>query len=359
MSRLLGVRRSAVLPADTRVVTIRSGRSIRASRRTALVVLALGALGFGAGGLALGSGEYHIALRDVAGALLGDRDGIADSIVVNWRLPRAVAGLLFGAALGVSGALFQSLAANPLASPDVIGFDSGAMTGALLVLLVLPAGRGGLAAGALLGGLATALLVYLLAYRGGVHGFRLILVGIAVSAMLSAVNQYLVLDAIRDDDLRLNAVRSWMVGSLNDIGWGSFGPTAPVLAVLLAMATFLGRPMRSIEMGDDAATALGVRLNPVRLAAVLVGVGLTATVTSACGPISFVALAAPQITRRLARTSGVSILPAAATGALLLVVSDLAALNLFPGRQLPVGAVTVSLGGCYFVWLLFRERKRS
>jgi iron complex transport system permease protein len=356
----VGIRHSDVLPADARVVTTRSGgHSVRVSCRTTLVVGVLVALGVVAGGLALAFGDYHIALRDVLGALLGDRDGLADSIVVNWRLPRVTSGLLFGAALGVSGALFQSLAANPLASPDVIGFDSGAMTGALVVLLILPAGSVSLAAGAIGGGLATALIVYVLAYRGGVHGFRLVLVGIAVAAMLSAVNQYLVLDAIRDQDLRLNSVRYWMVGSLNGIGWGSLGPTAPIIVVLLPIAVFLGRPMRSIEMGDDAATALGVRLNPVRLAAVLVGVGLTAAVTSACGPISFVALAAPQIAKRLARAGGVSILPAAAMGALLLGVSDLVALNLFPGREFPVGAITVSIGGCYFVWLLFQERKRS
>lgn len=270
-----------------------------------------------------------------------------------------MAGLLFGAALGASGALFQSLAANPLASPDVVGFDTGAVTGALIVLLVLPAGSGNLAVGALAGGLLTALAVYFLAYRDGVQGFRLILVGIAVASMLAAVNQYLVLDAIREEDKRINAVRFWLVGSLNGIGWGNLGPAVLILAVLLPAAVFLGRPMRWIEMGDDAARALGIRLNPVRLFAVLVGVGLTATVTSACGPISFVALAAPQIAKRLARISSVSIVPAAAMGALMLILSDLIALNAFGDRELPVGAITVSIGGCYFVWLLFQERKRT
>lgn len=350
---------STVLPAGSRIWRTRSGaRSVRFSRRTAVVTAALGVAAVALGAIALSIGDYYIPLGDVMGTLLGDRDGLADSIVANWRLPRVLAAILFGGALGASGALFQSLAANPLASPDVVGFDRGAMTGALLVLLVFDGGPGMLTVGALTGGLGAALLVYLLAYRQGVQGFRLILVGISVSAVLMAIDEYLILRAIREHDLDLENVRSWTIGSLNGLGWNDLGPAGAVLAVLVPAALALGRPMRWIEMGDDAALALGVRINPVRLAAVVVGVGLTATVTAVCGPISFVALAAPQLAKRLAGAPGLSLGPTMLMGSVLLLASDVVAQHAFDRIELPAGAITVTLGGGYFVWLLAQERRR-
>lgn len=345
---------SAVLPESARVV--RSGAwSVRVDRRGVLTTLALLGVAAAAGLLALTMGEYHIPLGEVVNTLLGDRGELADSIVLDWRLPRVLATIAFGAALGASGALFQTVAANPLASPDVVGFDTGAATGALLVLLVLNGSASQLVAASLVGGMLTALVVYVLAYRRGVQGFRLILVGIAVSAMLAAVNEYLI---VRSDELLVIAAQNWLIGSLNGIGWRRMGPGLLILAVLLPAAVVLGRPLRWLELGDDAARALGVRLHRVRLAAVLVGVGLTATVTSMCGPISFVALAAPQVAKRVARTPGIGVVPTMATGAALLALSDLLALRAFAPTEIPVGAVTVSIGGCYFVWLLWQERNR-
>lgn len=349
---------STVLSAGTHVVRTRSGEhSVAVRRRAARVTVALAAIGIACAVIALTTGDYPIAVSDVVAALLGERDDLADSIVVNWRLPRIAAALLFGSALGASGALFQSLAANPLASPDVMGFSAGAGTGALVVLLITGGGPGTLAAGSLAGGVATALAVYALAYRGGVQGFRLILVGISVSAMLTACNEYLVRQAVRRDDLALEQARMWMVGTLNGISWGRLGPGVIVLAVLIPAALALGRPMRWIEMGDDAAAALGIRLDRVRLGAVIVGVGLTAVVTSLCGPIAFISLAAPQIARRLAHSAAITLPAAMATGAALLAISDLLAQRLL-WTELPVGAVTVTIGGGYFVWLLARERRQ-
>lgn len=347
---------SAVLPHGTHVVRTRSGgRSVRVHRRIVIATVALVGVGVAAGALALTTGEYPISLGDVVGALLGDRDGLADSIVVNWRLPRVLATLVFGAALGASGALFQTLAANPLASPDVIGFDTGAATGALIAILVFSAGSGTIILASLAGGCATALVVYLLAFRGGLNGFRLIIVGIAVSAMLAGVNEYL---WIKSDEYEMVRAQNWLIGSLNGITWSQMWWPMVALAVLLPAAAGLGRPLRWIEMGDDAAKALGVRLNPVRLGSVFVGVGLAATVTAVCGPIAFVALAAPQVAKRAARSPGISMAASMATGAALLAVSDVLALRLFAPTELPVGAVTVSVGGCYFVWLIWQERRR-
>jgi iron complex transport system permease protein len=189
-----------------------------------------------------------------------------------------------------------------------------------------------------------------------VEGFRLIIVGIGMSAMLSSLNTWLMLRA----DLEVAmAAAVWGAGSLNGLGLDKLWPTLLVLGIFIPAAFILGRPMKQLEMGDDAARALGVLVEPVRLTLLLLGVALTATATAVAGPIAFVALAAPQIARRVTGAAGVAMLPSAAMGALLLAVADLLAQRMFAPTQLPVGVVTVSIGGIYFVWLLVREARRQ
>lgn len=303
----------------------------------------------------LASGEFQIAIPEVVGALFGQATAKIHMVVVEWRLPRTSLALIMGAALGMSGAIFQSLTRNPLGSPDVIGFDSGAYTGALVVIILLKGTFYAVAGGALLGGIATALVVYLLAWRGGVQGFRLIIVGIGISAMLNSLNTYLLIRA----DLEIAmAAAIWGVGSLNGMSLERLAQVCAVLAILIPAALLISRPMRQLEMGDDAARSSGVNTERTRLAMTVIGVSLTATVTAAAGPIAFVALAAPQIAARLTRSAGVSLLPSAATGALLLVVADYLAQRAFAPTQLPVGVVTICIGGLYFAWLLTREARR-
>ena len=303
----------------------------------------------------LASGEFQIAVPDVIGALFGQASAKIHMVVVEWRLPRTSLALVMGAALGISGAIFQSLTRNPLGSPDVIGFDSGAYTGALVVIILLKGTFYMVAGGALLGGIATALVVYMLAWRGGVQGFRLIIVGIGISAMLNSLNTYLL---IRADLEVAMAAAIWGVGSLNGMTLERLAQVCVVLAVLVPAAFFISRPMRQLEMGDDAARSLGVNAERTRLGMTIVGVALTATVTAAAGPIAFVALAAPQIAVRLTKTAGVALLPSAVTGALLLAVADYLAQRAFAPTQLPVGIVTICIGGLYFAWLLMREARR-
>lgn len=303
----------------------------------------------------LASGEFQIAIPEVIGALFGQASAKIHMVVVEWRLPRTSLALIMGAALGMSGAIFQSLTRNPLGSPDVIGFDSGAYTGALVVIILMKGTFYAIAGGALIGGIATALIVYLLAWRGGVQGFRLIIVGIGLSAMLNSLNTYLLMRA----DLEVAmAAAIWGVGSLNGMSLERLAQVSVVLAVLLPAALFISRPMRQLEMGDDAARSSGVNTEWTRLAMTIIGVSLTATVTAAAGPIAFVALAAPQIAARLTRSAGVALLPSAAAGALLLAVADYLAQRAFAPTQLPVGVVTICIGGLYFAWLLMRESRR-
>ena len=338
-----------------RVLTLRRGRvAVRLDRRSVVVCAALALAAAGLAVLALMTGSYALSPGQVVTALAGGETGLVHDIVVEWRLPRVAAALVFGAALGASGAIFQSMLRNPLADPGIIGFAEGSYTGALIVILVINGSYVQLVGGALLGGMATAILVYLLAYRRGVQGFRLIIVGIGVSAMLRSLNTWLILKAELEQAM---AAAAWNAGSLNGISWDPVVIGGACILVLLLLAGTLHRPMRQMELGDDAAASQGVRVSPVRLGLVVVGVALTATVTAAAGPIAFISLVAPQIARRLARTPGITLAPAAFVGALLCLAADYVAQHIAP-TPLPVGIITVMLGGGYLGWLLFTEARR-
>lgn len=322
--------------------------------RSLFIGIVLAVLSLGIAALSLASGKYPIALADVLAALAGHGDDQVRMIVLEWRLPRVVLAFLLGGALAMSGAIFQSLTRNPLGSPDIIGFSAGSYTGALVVILLLSGGYYETAIGALIGGMVTAMAAYLLAYRRGVQGFRLIVVGIGVAAMLSAFNAWL----IREAELQVAmSAAIWGAGSLNGLGFEQLAPVVMALAVIVPLTLLLSRPMRQLEMGDDAARASGVNANRTLLAPMVLGVALTAIVTAAAGPISFIALAAPQIARRLTRSAGVALIPSALTGGLLLLAADWAAQHAFD-VQLPVGVMTVSFGGLYFLWLLIREGRK-
>ncbi|KAM9862772.1 iron chelate uptake ABC transporter family permease subunit [Leucobacter sp. BZR 635] len=337
------------------LATQRPRLSWHVSRRGVCVVAVLLGLTVAAILLSIATGTYTLSLREVLGGLLGTGDAGTLLVVREWRLPRALLAALFGAALGMSGAIFQSLTRNPLGSPDIIGFASGSYTGALIVMLVTGVGYFAVAAGALGGGIITALIVFALAYRRGVQGFRLIIVGIGVSAMLAALNTFLMLKSTESEQL---TAAVWGSGSLNGLTVDTLGPAVIVFAVLLVPTLLLSPALRVLELGDDAAGSLGSRPNTVRLWAIVTGVALVALVTASAGPIAFIALVAPQIARRLTRSAGVGIIAAGATGALLLVISDFIGQRLFAPMQLPVGIITVSVGGLYFVWLLIRETRR-
>lgn len=300
-------------------------------------------------------GEYSITPLRVLQILGGSGEGLENTIIWQWRMPRAAAALIFGAGLAVSGAVFQSLTRNPLGSPDIIGFSTGAYTGALIVLTVTGGGFALTSLGALAGGLLTALLVYLLAWRNGTHGFRLILVGIGVSAALASFNHYLVLRAELDVAM---AAAVWGAGSLNGVTWSGVAPVAIVVIVAL-IGVFAGsNSLQMLQMGDDLASALGMRVERAKLILVVLAVLLIAAVTALAGPIAFVALVSPQLAKRLVGSGSLNLIPTALTGAFLLAFGDLLAQRLFAPIQLPVGVVTVCIGGIYLVYLLNRGTQK-
>ena len=325
--------------------------SFRLHLRPLVVGLVLALAAVTAAIFMIGTGDYPLSPGQVIETLLGGGDSSTSFIVETLRLPRTLTALLVGAALGVAGATFQSIARNPLGSPDVIGFTYGAATGALVVILVWDGGTRAIAIGAIVAGFLTATAVYLLSVRGGVQGYRLVLVGIGIGAMMLAVNDYLITRARKDD--AYEAAR-WLVGSLNDAAWDNVIPIAIALAVLLPVALLLGSRLRMLEMGDDAAKALGVDVERSRLALSGTGVALTAVGVASTGPIAFVALAAPQLARRLTRTPSPGLATSALMGATVLVLSDLIGQRITP-QDLPVGVVTGLVGGVYLAWLLSRE----
>jgi iron complex transport system permease protein len=330
-----------------------SGRvSVALERRPIIAgtLIGLAALALAIAGLMIG--DYPLSVGEVLKTLVGAGDPASGFIVETLRLPRVVCALLVGGALGIAGAIFQSLTRNPLGSPDIIGFTYGSATGAVVMIIIFGAEQGAIALGSIGTGLLTALLVYALSYRGGVAGYRLVLVGIGISFMLLAFNDYLLTRA-RLEDAQQAAV--WIAGSLNGRGWDEALPLAIGLVVLVPVALALSRPLKMLELGDDAATALGVPVERTRLTLALVAVGLTALATAAAGPIAFVALAAPQIARRLTRSSGPGLIPAALMGALIMQASDLIAQRLLAPKQLPVGVMTGAIGGLYLAWLLAHE----
>lgn len=337
------------------------GGEIALPVRSLVVAGIIAALGFAVAVLALGTGDYPISPDRVVAALVGLGDEGDVLVVREWRLPRTLTALLLGAGLGVGGAIFQSLTRNPLGSPDIIGFGTGSYTGALIVMLVFQGGYLAVAGGSLIGGIATAVVVYALSLRRGQSGhssdgFRLIITGIGVAAMLSAVNSWLILKAELEDAMR---VAIWGAGSLNGITWEQAIPAAGIVAAILVATALLARSLQLMEMGDDMAAALGVRVERRRLLLMAVGITAVALVSATTGPIAFVALAAPQIARRVVNATGVPLVASALTGAVLLLGSDLIAQRIHPDTPLPVGVVTVSLGGGYLVWLLIREGRKA
>ncbi|MGH4012748.1 MAG: FecCD family ABC transporter permease [Pseudonocardiaceae bacterium] len=309
----------------------------------------------------VGLGDFPISVADVLRVLAGGGTDAEQFVVLELRLPRSLTGVLVGAALGLSGAITQAVARNPLASPDILGVTAGASAAAVAVIVLTGSvgAVGGLLTGvslpiaALLGGLGAATLVYVLAWRRGIEGYRLVLVGIGIQAVgLSLTNWLLVVAQI--DEAASATV--WLTGSLNGRGWEHVGPVGLALAVLVPIALLLAFGLGALQFGDDTARGLGVRVNRARSALILTAVGLAAVATSSAGPILFVALVVPQIAQRLVGTARPPLLASAVYGALLTVGSDLIARTVL-GSELPVGIVTAVLGAPYLLYLLARRNR--
>ncbi len=302
-------------------------------------------------------GDYDMGLGATLRALVGQGDdGLGIYFVQEVRAPRVAAAVLVGAALGAAGAIFQTVTGNPLGSPDIIGFTTGAATGALVQILLLGGDTDAVALGALVGGFGTAALVFGLTRASRLTGTRLVLVGIGIGAVLAAVNSLLIVRSSLD---AAQTAAQWTAGSLNAVHWPRVALLALAMALLLVPAVLLARPLAMLTLGDDLARAAGVPVQRVRNGAVLVGVALVSVAIAVTGPIAFVALAAPQVARRVAGLATPGLGSSAVTGAVLVLLSDLAAQRLFAPTQLAVGVVTGAVGGVYLVVLLAMEWRKQ
>jgi iron complex transport system permease protein len=314
----------------------------RPLRRVRLVIAALAVTMVAAVLVRILLGDYVVALADLVpilrGETLPDAPG-ASFIVMEAKLPRALAGAVAGMAFGASGAMFQTTLRNPLASPDIIGISLGASAAAVIALTFLDAQGIWLPVAALAGALAVSILMYAVGRGTLVAGQRMVLVGIGVAALLASVIQFVMTRTSIQD---AQAALVWLTGSLARVTWPVIGLLTLAVLVLAPLLAVCAGWMRLAELGDDLSTTLGAPAGRAHLGLV-VAVALAAVATSATGPISFVAFLAGPIARRLCRGRP-SLWAAALVGAVIVVVSDFAGDYLVPDVNLPVGVVTGALG---------------
>ncbi|AXI70139.1 FecCD family ABC transporter permease [Streptomyces bacillaris] len=328
-------------------------RRVRSALRRRTVILVLAVLVVAAFAVTLMAGRTFHPPGDVWRVILGEQVPGASFTVGRLRLPRAVLAVVAGFSFGLAGVTFQTMLRNPLASPDIIGISSGASAAAAIAIVTLSLGEVQVSVLAIAAGLGVALLVYALAFRGGVVGTRLILIGIGISAMLDSITSYTLSQAAEWD---LQEAMRWLTGSLNGTTWDQVLPALAAAAVLTPLLLGQSRNLSAMQLGDDTASALGVRVERTRITVIVAAVGLIAFATAAAGPIAFVAFLSGPIAARIVGAGGSLLVPAGLVGALLVLVADFTGQFAF-GERYPVGVVTGVLGAPYLVYLIIRTNR--
>lgn len=331
---------------------IMAGRRAR-HRRHAVATIVLGLLLFALAAVALMFGNSFYTPGEIIRVILGETVPGASFTVGELRLPRTALAILAGFAFGIAGVTFQTLLRNPLASPDIIGITEGASAAAVVGIVVLGLSGPAVSAMALGGTLITAIAIYLLSNKGGFSGIRLILIGIGVAAMLQSVVSY-VLSRAAEWDIQM-AMR-WITGSLNNAAWDDVIPLAIASIVILPFLFSQAQALGMLQLGDDSASGLGVRVTVTRLMFIIGAVALLAFATAGTGPIAFVAFMAGPIAARITGPGANLLLPSAFVGAVLVLGGDLIGQFAFDARY-PVGVITGVLGAPYLIYLLIRTNR--
>lgn len=343
---------AATRDLDSVVRDVVRGRRRSASRRR-VVILTLTVLVVAGFAVTLMVGQTFYPPRDVINVILGEQVPGASFTVGRLRLPRTVLAVVAGFSFGLAGVTFQTMLRNPLASPDIIGISWGASAAAAIAIVSLSLGGTQVSFLAIVSALAVALLIYMLAFRDGVVGTRLILIGIGISAMLESITSYVLSRAAEWD---LQEATRWLTGSLNGVTWEQTLPALVALVVLTPVLLSLSRDLSMMQLGEDTASALGVRVERTRVMVIVTAVCLIAFATAAAGPIAFVAFLSGPIAARLLGPGGSLLVPAGLVGALLVLVADFAGQFAFDVRY-PVGVVTGVLGAPYLVYLIVRTHR--
>ncbi|MDR2252603.1 MAG: iron chelate uptake ABC transporter family permease subunit [Bifidobacteriaceae bacterium] len=339
-------------PNPGAVADLAAGRRARLRRRRVVIVV-LFLIVAGALAVALMVGQTFYSPAEVIDVLAGRDVAGASFTVGRLRLPRAVLAVVTGVCFGIGGVTFQTLLRNPLASPDIIGISSGASAAAAFAIIVLDLSGAQVSLFAIVAGIGVAMTIYLLSFRDGVVGTRLVLIGIGIAAMLDAVTAFLLEKA---PQWQLQEAMRWLTGSLNGASWADVAPVAVAAAVFGPLLASQARGLALLRLGDDAASALGVRTERTRLVTIAAAVGLIAFATAAAGPIAFVAFLSGPIAVRLAGPHGSPFAPSALVGVVLVLVADLVGQFAFDTRY-PVGVITGALGAPYLVYLIIRVNR--
>lgn len=343
---------TALAPAQTTLSAVTAGRA-RRTRRRLLVTGGLVVAVLATYLVSLMVGQTFYTPAEVWAVMTGQTVPGASFTVGELRLPRSTVALLTGLCFGMGGAVFQTLLRNPLASPDIIGINAGASAAAVVGIVFLSLSGTAVSVLATVAAIATALTIYLLAFKDGGAGARFILIGIGVAAIFNSVVAYVLSRAAEWD---LQAAMRWITGSLNNASWNEVGPLAAAMVVVAPLLLWLTRDLELMRLGDEAAAALGVPVERRRILLIVAAVVLLAFATAAVGPISFVAFLSGPIAARMLGPVGSPVLVAGLFGSLLVLVADLAGQYLL-GMRLPVGVVTGVLGAPYLIFLLIRSSR--
>ena len=330
---------------------IRRAQTIRSLAVTILLVILL--FGLALADLVLGHRAY--SMNDLIGTVRGQGDEGTRFVILQLRLPRTLIGCVAGMAFGMAGIGFQHLLRNMMASPDIIGITAGANTAAIFGIVVLGLSGMPLACLAVMGGLLTALLVMALAWRGSFDPTRLILIGIGVAAGFNALGSWLM---IRSDQWDIQAATRWLTGSLADAQWTDLPilAAATLLGAMLLLA--LDRNVSTLQLGQEMAAGLGVRVSRVQLQVIIVGVLLLAVATATTGPISFVSFLSGPIAAVLVGRGASALIQSGLVGGCLVLGSDIVAQHL-PTTQVPVGIITSIVDGPVLIAVMVLMTRRQ
>ncbi|MFB9276659.1 FecCD family ABC transporter permease [Cohnella cellulosilytica] len=303
--------------------------------------------------LLLGNTIYSV--KEVIRALSGESVKGVSFAVNTIRLPRMLAGLLAGFAFGIAGHVFQTMLRNPLANPNVIGITSGSSAAAVFCITVLHASGAVVSAASVAAGLATVIVMYVLSRGRAFSIGRLILIGIGIQAMLDAVISYLILISSQQD---IPAALRWLAGSLNGSQMRELPPLILSVAIFVPVIVMLGRRLDLLELGEQAASSLGVSTDKTRIALIASSVCMIAIATATTGPIAFVSFLSGPIAKRLVGVGFSNVIPAGLVGVNLVLAADLIGQFAFEVR-FPVGIITGLLGAPYLIFLLIRMNRKG
>lgn len=333
--------------AGSTVVTVIAG--------AALVLLVLAAVGLGPVGVDPVTTLRIVAAHTLPGDRTAEWSSVDDQIVWTFRLPRVLLAVLVGASLALVGVVLQAIVRNPLADPYVLGASSGASLGAVSALVLGAAVPGMVVTSAAFGGAAVAgIVVYVLASRGGrIESLRLVLAGVALSYLLSAVTGWITTTA---EHGKLPGLLFFLLGSISSAGWASL--PLPLVSLVLGLIWVLARSrhLDAALTGDETAASLGVDMTRLRVESLVVTSLMTGTVVAVAGGIGFVGMVVPHVCRLLVGARHRVLVPLSVlVGGVLVVVVDTIARTAASPREIPLGVVTALVGAPFFLWLLRRR----